>query len=198
MAPELFQKQGVYSFASDLWSLGCVLFEMVAGKPPFSSNSLKELITQIMDTPTPKLEFCTKEFNELISGLLEKDPIKRSTWETVRTHPCWEEPWTELQLPPQPQFDGYLTSRGIQPAKYYEKAADLRARAVSPVGKRSEDSASATSATTGTKGEKRRDIDLLRLSQTVKKNILKDAAEYAHSEPEKGVFLGEIESCRSE
>jgi serine/threonine-protein kinase ULK4 len=49
MSPELFQKQGVYTFYSDLWALGCVLYEMATGKPPFSSTSLKDILTQIMD-----------------------------------------------------------------------------------------------------------------------------------------------------
>lgn len=44
MAPELFQDNGVYSFASDFWSLGCLLFEMASGKPPFYTSSLKTLI----------------------------------------------------------------------------------------------------------------------------------------------------------
>ena len=44
MAPELFQDNGVYSYFSDFWSLGCILIEMAAGKPPFYTNSLKELI----------------------------------------------------------------------------------------------------------------------------------------------------------
>lgn len=53
MAPELFHDQGVHSFYSDFWSLGCILFELAAGKPPFSSNSLKDLIAMIVEGESP-------------------------------------------------------------------------------------------------------------------------------------------------
>jgi len=66
MAPELFQDGGVHSFASDFWSLGCLLFEMVSGKPPFYTSSLKTLIQMIQADPVPKLEELSPEFNDLI------------------------------------------------------------------------------------------------------------------------------------
>jgi len=77
MAPELFQDNGVHSFYSDFWSLGCVLFELVTGKPPFSSNSLKDLITMIVEGDSPVTNECSSEFNDLLKRMHEKDPIKR-------------------------------------------------------------------------------------------------------------------------
>lgn len=53
MAPELFTDHGVYSFCSDIWSFGCLLFEFLTGKPPFNSNSLNKLIKLITEEPTP-------------------------------------------------------------------------------------------------------------------------------------------------
>jgi serine/threonine protein kinase len=35
MAPEIFAKDTVYNKAVDLWSLGCCLYELVSGYPPY-------------------------------------------------------------------------------------------------------------------------------------------------------------------
>ena len=43
MAPELFSTDGVHSFASDFWSLGCVLYELRRGVPPFGTIELIEM-----------------------------------------------------------------------------------------------------------------------------------------------------------
>jgi serine/threonine-protein kinase ULK4 len=89
MAPELFSDSGVHSFYSDFWSLGCLLFELATGKPPFSTNSLKDLITMILESDFPRVEGFTREFNDLLFKLLEKDPIKRINWEELKSHPFW-------------------------------------------------------------------------------------------------------------
>lgn len=49
MAPELFLSDGQPSYASELWSLGCVLYELAVGRPPFTSSSLNELIQIILN-----------------------------------------------------------------------------------------------------------------------------------------------------
>ena len=46
-APELFRKEGKYSFKSDLWALGCILFELAVGQVPFFDNSIDNLISKI-------------------------------------------------------------------------------------------------------------------------------------------------------
>jgi serine/threonine protein kinase len=54
MAPELFQDGSSHSSASDLWALGCVLYECAAGQPPFVSTSFNQLVQDILQTdPAP-------------------------------------------------------------------------------------------------------------------------------------------------
>lgn len=35
---------GVHSYASELWALGCVMYELSVGRPPFISNSFSDLV----------------------------------------------------------------------------------------------------------------------------------------------------------
>ncbi|XP_064410175.1 serine/threonine-protein kinase ULK4 [Latimeria chalumnae] len=94
-APEV-AKGADFSFASDFWALGCVLYEMFSGRPPFFSESFSELMDQILyeDPPPPRPKGSTTskaspEFLSLLEGLLQKDPQKRLSWTALLQHPFW-------------------------------------------------------------------------------------------------------------
>ncbi|WP_328899483.1 serine/threonine protein kinase [Streptomyces sp. NBC_00441] len=79
MAPE--QAVGKTAPASDLYSLGCVLYELLAGKPPFTEGGLFMLYHQHANDPVPPLEGLRAGvppgLRKLVEGLLEKEPQNR-------------------------------------------------------------------------------------------------------------------------
>ena len=107
MAPEVLNGED-NSKASDLWSLGCILYKMYTGHVPFENSSssssssvaseraaqLYALIAASKEMPNPKGNKVSVkpsgEFLGLLRGLLEKEPSKRMEWRALIDHPFWE------------------------------------------------------------------------------------------------------------
>jgi serine/threonine protein kinase len=110
MAPELFADGAVRSTASDLWSFGCLLYEMIAGRPPFVAENLHDLVHAIV-TDTPDLvPDASPAFASLLFGLLQKDPMSRLRWSDIVQQAFWTQdggrPLPRFVIPPQKIFPG--------------------------------------------------------------------------------------------
>lgn len=78
-APETIE-QGEFSLMSDMWSVGCMLYEMFYGHPPFSGCG-KSLLKRIVDEEPvlrPMFEDVSDPAVELLGRLLQKDPTRRA------------------------------------------------------------------------------------------------------------------------
>lgn len=66
---------------SDLYSLGCVLYALLAGRAPFGGKSVPEVLYAVRYNAVPDLMAlapnCPAELAELIKEMVEKDPQKR-------------------------------------------------------------------------------------------------------------------------
>lgn len=80
MAPEQAEGKTVTA-RSDLYSLGCVLYALLAGKPPFGGKSVPEVLYSVRYNTVPdlaeKAPAAPTELVELVHQLLDKDPQKR-------------------------------------------------------------------------------------------------------------------------
>ncbi|KAJ2952655.1 hypothetical protein O0L34_g6986 [Tuta absoluta] len=86
MAPELIDEKP-YDHQADLWSLGCIVYELIAGQPPFCTMSIWQLVRMIRHKPVQWPSFISKEARSFLQGLLHKDPIKRMSWPEILQHP---------------------------------------------------------------------------------------------------------------
>lgn len=46
IAPEILNKKG-HSYEVDIWSIGCIMYTLLIGKPPFETSTLKDTYDRI-------------------------------------------------------------------------------------------------------------------------------------------------------
>jgi serine/threonine-protein kinase len=81
MSPEQCRGAGFGDQRSDVYSLACVLFVMLVGRPPFVADGVGEIIASHLREPAPRLRAYLPSappgLDELIARCLQKDPAAR-------------------------------------------------------------------------------------------------------------------------
>ncbi|KAI0857736.1 CAMK/CAMK1 protein kinase [Xylaria cubensis] len=89
-APEIV-KDEKYSKSVDMWALGCVLYTLLCGFPPFYDESIEVLTEKVAKGQftflSPWWDDISKSAQDLISHLLTVDPDKRYSIREFLSHP---------------------------------------------------------------------------------------------------------------
>ncbi len=81
MAPEQWGDTGSVDWRADVYSLGCVAFEMVAGRPPFVSDTIVDAFRSHTTVPAPSVRTFVdvpEAWDHLVTRMLAKDPAARA------------------------------------------------------------------------------------------------------------------------
>jgi serine/threonine protein kinase len=166
-APELFSEDGTYNYKTDLWALGCIMYELAVGQVPFFDESVGKLIGKIINEDVnfnrKELQNFSDEFVDCLRRLLEKDPNSRISWSEIERHHFWE----------------FNVNDGIELVR--ENSADMLSK---PQSSRVKSAKSLSSPGVGL--EKKKTVDILRLSKNALQHMMNDREdEYARDKNNK-------------
>ncbi|KAM9819009.1 serine/threonine-protein kinase PLK1 [Syngnathus typhle] len=98
IAPEVLCKKG-HSYEVDVWSLGCILYTLLVGKPPFETSCLKETYNRIKKNNYTIPWHVNPAAVSLIKRMLHADPSQRPTISQMLTDDFFTSGYIPARLP---------------------------------------------------------------------------------------------------
>ncbi|KDO20417.1 NEK protein kinase [Saprolegnia parasitica CBS 223.65] len=112
MSPEVCESKP-YSYASDIWALGCVLYEICTLKHAFDAPNILMLIVKIIQHDFAPLPACyPPEISDLLKALLDKNPDRRPTIDDILRAPLIVQHMQQLHAK-----GGHLSEHFVREAK---------------------------------------------------------------------------------
>ncbi|KAB7494327.1 Serine/threonine-protein kinase PLK1 [Armadillidium nasatum] len=85
IAPEVLNKLG-HSYEADVWAMGCIMYALLVGQPPFETDSLKETYSRITSNKYVIPPLISESGRNLIRRLLHPDPALRPRLDSLLNH----------------------------------------------------------------------------------------------------------------
>lgn len=122
MAPEQIRGRPPVSAQTDLYALGCVIFEMLTGRTPFIGDTPAEVMHKHLDARPPRVsEFapdCPMGLESLVRDLLQKEPSDRPATAFVVAKRLTDLDGSETRTPtPRPRSEAPASQATLTPPK---------------------------------------------------------------------------------
>ncbi|KAF4321042.1 hypothetical protein BBO99_00000790 [Phytophthora kernoviae] len=138
MSPEICRGEP-YGKKSDIWSLGCILYEMIMLRRPFEASTLPEIFTKICKGEFPPiLPTFSRELRLLVQLMLQQDASKRPSIEDICRFPFVQAPIQAFLSEHVTEFQEALEleAKLHQPSLYSTGAGNPPVTPVSPTLRR--------------------------------------------------------------
>jgi NIMA (never in mitosis gene a)-related kinase len=112
MSPEIFSNQP-YGQKSDIWSLGCCVYEMATLEHAFKAGDISSLVLKVVRGQTPTLpseDVYSKSLVQLINTMLDKDAENRPTAQQILQHAYIKQHIIRLYEKTRERCQPYLTT----------------------------------------------------------------------------------------
>lgn len=98
IAPEILLEAG-HGYEVDVWSLGCIVYTLAVGKPPFETDDLKHTYRRIKKNEYIIPEHVSPQLTLFIKQMLQHNPSKRPTMLEIVDHPYLVDNYIPTRLP---------------------------------------------------------------------------------------------------
>ncbi|XP_047466874.1 serine/threonine-protein kinase PLK4 [Mugil cephalus] len=86
ISPEVATRSA-HGLESDVWSLGCMFYAFLMGRPPFDTDTVKHTLSKVVLGEYEMPTHVSLEAQDLIHQLLQRDPTQRPSLSAVLDHP---------------------------------------------------------------------------------------------------------------
>lgn len=131
VSPELLTEKSACK-SSDLWALGCIIYQLVAGLPPFRAGNEYLIFQKIIKLEYDFPEKFFPRAKDLVEKLLVLEPIKRLGCEgmggfgPLKAHSFFDGiTWQDLHLQTPPKLTAYLPAMAEDDEEFYGNYDDL-------------------------------------------------------------------------
>lgn len=99
IAPEVLNMEGHY-METDIWAVGCIMYAMLVGQPPFETSTLTETYARIMGNNYSLPDNISEQAADLIMKMLKNKPTDRPSIEQILKHSFFTSGYTPVELSP--------------------------------------------------------------------------------------------------